>query len=201
MEWNFEISLYPETDSIVCGVDEAGRGPLAGDVFAAAVILPKNYIIDGLNDSKKLSAKKRDLLFDIIKESAISFSIATASVEEIEQLNILEASLLAMRRAIDRLPVKPAFGLIDGNVTKEFTLPVRSVISGDALCPSISAASILAKVARDSYCLEMDSQYPEYGFAVHKGYGTEQHRSAILKYGVCPLHRKLFLRKIIRIDS
>lgn len=195
--YDIENDLRINGFSLICGVDEAGRGPLAGDVFAAAVILPEGYIPEGLNDSKKLSPKKRDKLFDEIKNNAISYDIATASVAEIEQYNILEASLLAMRRAIEKLYPKPDFALIDGNIARGFDIPSKAIIDGDALCPSIAAASILAKVARDRYCLEMDALYPMYGFASHKGYGTAKHRKAIEDYGPCPLHRSLFIRKIV----
>ncbi|MDD2268997.1 MAG: ribonuclease HII [Eubacteriales bacterium] len=195
--YDIENDLRINGFSLICGVDEAGRGPLAGDVFAAAVILPEGYIPEGLNDSKKLSPKKRDKLFDEIKNNAISYDIATASVAEIEQYNILEASLLAMRRAIEKLYPKPDFALIDGNIVRGFDIPSKAIIDGDALCPSIAAASILAKVARDRYCLEMDALYPMYGFASHKGYGTAKHRKAIEDYGPCPLHRSLFIRKIV----
>lgn len=195
--YDIENDLKINGFSLICGVDEAGRGPLAGDVFAAAVILPEGYIPEGLNDSKKLSPKKRDKLFDEIKNNAISYDIATASVAEIEQYNILEASLLAMRRAIEKLYPKPDFALIDGNIARGFDIPSKAIIDGDALCPSIAAASILAKVARDRYCLEMDALYPMYGFASHKGYGTAKHRKAIEDFGPCPLHRSLFIRKIV----
>lgn len=194
---DIEEALKNEGYQPICGVDEAGRGPLAGDVFAAAVILPDGYIPEGLNDSKKLSAKKRDKLYDDITNNAVSYAIAKASVDEIEKLNILEASLLAMRRAISALSQKPALALIDGNISRDFDIPAKAIIGGDALCPSIAAASILAKVARDRYCLEMDALYPMYGFADHKGYGTVKHSKAIIEYGPCPLHRSLFIRKII----
>lgn len=179
---------------LVCGVDEAGRGPLSGPVFAAAVILPASLYIEGLNDSKKLTPKKRDALFDTICREAVTYSIASASVEEIDEMNILEADLLAMRRAIAMLSPAADFALIDGNCTKEFTLPVASVVKGDAKSCSIAAASILAKVSRDRLCEEHDRLYPEYGFAKHKGYGTAAHMEAIRKYGPCPLHRKTFLK-------
>lgn len=179
---------------LVCGVDEAGRGPLSGPVFAAAVILPAGLYIEGLNDSKKLTPKKRDALFDTICREAVTYGIASASVEEIDEMNILEADLLAMRRAIAMLSPAADFALIDGNCTKEFTLPVASVVKGDAKSCSIAAASILAKVTRDRLCEEHDRLYPEYGFAKHKGYGTAAHMEAIRKYGPCPLHRKTFLK-------
>lgn len=192
---NFEIETYYQTEgyAIVCGVDEAGRGPLSGPVFAAAVVLPNDLVLEGLNDSKKLSPKKREALFDLICEKAITYGIASASVEEIDEMNILEASLLAMRRAIAMLSPAPDFALIDGNCEKEFTLPVKAVVKGDAKSCSIAAASILAKVSRDRLCEEHDKQYPAYGFAKHKGYGTKAHMDAIRQYGPCPIHRKSFL--------
>ena len=181
---------------VVCGVDEAGRGPLAGPVFAAAVILPQNLMIDGLNDSKKLSEKKRDKLFDVICSEAVSFGIAFASVEEIEELNILNAAMLAMNRAIEKLSVKPSLALIDGNRNSGISMPSRCVIKGDAKCADIAAASILAKVSRDRYMLEMAEKYPEYHFEQHKGYGTKLHYAALREYGPCEIHRPSFLRKM-----
>ena len=180
--------------SVVCGVDEAGRGPLCGPVVAAAVVLPDGIVIEGLNDSKKLTKKKRDKLFDEICSVAVAYSIAEASVEEINELNILEATLLAMRRAIDGLDVKADFALIDGNVSRDFQIPVKAVIHGDALSPSIAAASILAKVTRDRMCVELDEKYPEYGILKHKGYGTKAHIDALRKYGPSPIHRTKFIR-------
>ena len=182
----------------VCGVDEAGRGPLAGPVCAAAVILPENCEIEGLNDSKKLSEKKREALYDVIKEKALSYSIAFASVEEIEEFNILEATFIAMNRAIDSLDTKADYALIDGNrVPKGIKIPCETVIKGDAKSASIAAASILAKVTRDRLLLEYDKQYPEYNFKKHKGYGTKEHTDLILKYGVSPIHRPSFLKKLL----
>ncbi len=178
-----------------CGVDEAGRGPLAGPVYAAAVILPEEYVLPGLDDSKKLSAKKREKLFDAICAQAVDFRVATASVEEIERLNILEAALLAMRRAVEALCVRPDELLIDGNITRGFDIPARAVIGGDALVPAISAASILAKVSRDRYMEELAARYPEYGFEKHRGYGTKAHYAALDKYGPCPEHRESFLKR------
>ena len=198
MDWTVEDGYRIETLRTFCGCDEAGRGPLAGPVFAAAVILPRGIEIEGLNDSKKLSPKKRDALYDRITEQAIAYCVASASVEEIETMNILEADLLAMRRAIAGLSVRPDAVLVDGNIARGFDLPAFAVIKGDALCPSISAASILAKVSRDRYCTEMDARYPAYGFAVHKGYGTAAHRKAILEFGPCPEHRMSFLGKILK---
>lgn len=197
MNWDIENKIRSEGYTVICGCDEAGRGPLAGPVFAAAVILPENIDIPKLNDSKKLTEKQRDKLFDLIKESALDYCIAQASVEEIEEINILNASMLAMKRAIDGLKTKPDFALIDGNIARGFDIPATPIIKGDALSPSIAAASILAKVARDRYCLEMDKAHPEYGFAKHKGYGTKDHREALLKYGPSPMHRKSFLKKLL----
>ena len=178
----------------VCGVDEAGRGPLCGPVVAAAVILPPDAVIDGLNDSKKLSPKKRDELFEIVKETALAFCIAEASVEEIDRMNILEADLLAMRRAIAGLQIPADYALIDGNIARDFPIPARAVIGGDAISPSIAAASILAKVHRDRLCEELDRAYPQYGIAKHKGYGTKAHMDALRQYGPSPIHRKQFIR-------
>ena len=180
--------------TLICGADEAGRGPLCGPVVAAACILPEGVIIEGLNDSKKLSAKKRDKLFDEIRESALTYCIAQATVEEIDRVNILEASLLAMRRAIEGLYPCPHAALIDGNVERDFQLPARAVIHGDALVPSIAAASILAKVTRDRMCVELDAQYPEYGIKGHKGYGTKAHMAALREHGPAPIHRARFIR-------
>ncbi|MBE6651110.1 MAG: ribonuclease HII [Ruminococcaceae bacterium] len=196
MNWDYYDTLL-SSDIVSAGIDEAGRGPLAGPVVAAAVILPYGLEIEGLNDSKKISEKKREKLFDIIKEKAIAYSIASASPEEIDTYNILGATMLAMKRAEEGLCVRPEHLVIDGNRAKGFDLPVTTVIKGDALVPSISAASILAKVTRDRYCLEMDEKYPEYGFAVHKGYPTKMHREAVVRLGPCPEHRRSFLKKII----
>ncbi len=179
---------------IVCGVDEAGRGPLAGDVYAAAVVLP--FDIPGLTDSKKLTPKRRDILFDLIRGRSPGYAVASASVEEIERLNILEAALLAMRRAVDALPEKPDLALIDGNIARGFSVPARAVVGGDAISPCISAASVLAKVSRDRAMRELDALYPQYGFAGHKGYGTAEHIRALREYGPCPAHRTLFIRKV-----
>ena len=183
---------------LVCGVDEAGRGPLAGPVCAAAVILPTDTEIEGLNDSKKISEKKRELLFDVICEKALAYSIAFGTLEEIEKFNILEATFLAMNRSIDGLAVKPDYALIDGNrVPKGITIPCETVVKGDAKSASIAAASILAKVTRDRLLLEYDNEYPEYNFKKHKGYGTKEHTDLILKYGPCPIHRMSFLKKLL----
>ena len=181
---------------IVCGLDEAGRGPLAGDVYAAAVILPEEYTLPGLNDSKKLSAKKRDMLFDLIREQAVSYAVASASTGEIETLNILEASLLAMRRAVEGLSVRPGLLLVDGSIARGFAIPAKAVVGGDGLEPCISAASILAKVSRDRAMTELDALYPRYGFAKHKGYGTAAHIKALREHGPCPAHRALFIKKV-----
>lgn len=178
----------------VCGVDEAGRGPLCGPVVAAACILPIDCEIEGLNDSKKLTEKKREALFDIIIEKAVACSVAQASVEEINQLNILEATLLAMRRAIEGLSQKADFALIDGNVCRDFPLPATAVIHGDAISPSIAAASILAKVTRDRMCIDLDAAYPMYGIAKNKGYGSKQHMDALREHGPAPIHRTKFIR-------
>ncbi|MBQ0101575.1 MAG: ribonuclease HII [Firmicutes bacterium] len=178
--------------SVICGVDEAGRGPLAGDVYAGAVILPQGLVIEGLNDSKKLTEKKREKLFDVITSSAISWGVGKATNEEIDEINILNAALLAMRRAIEQLSPQPDFVLVDGNVEKGFVQPCKAIVKGDATSPSIAAASILAKVSRDRSCIELDRLYPEYGFAKHKGYPTKEHYEAILKYGVLPVHRRSF---------
>ena len=194
LDYTIEHQLHEEGYAVVCGIDEAGRGPLCGPVFAAACILPDGLVLEGLNDSKKLTPKKRDKLFDLICENAIAYCIASASVEEIDKLNILEADLLAMRRAIEGLSVKADFALIDGNIARGFQIPARAVIGGDAKSPSIAAASILAKVARDRDCIALDEQYPQYGIAKHKGYGTKQHMEALRTYGPSPIHRKQFIR-------
>ena len=194
LEYKLEAELTEAGYQAVCGVDEAGRGPLCGPVVAAACILPQGLVIEGLNDSKKLTAKKREALFDFICENAIAYCIAEASVEEIDRLNILEADLLAMRRAIDGLSVKADYALIDGNVARDFQIPAKAVVHGDAISPSIAAASILAKVTRDRQCAELDAAYPQYGIAKHKGYGTKAHMDALRTYGPSPIHRKQFIR-------
>lgn len=193
-DYSIENSYSEQGYKIVCGVDEAGRGPLCGPVVAAACILPDGLYIEGLNDSKKLTEKKREKLFDIIKENAIAYSIAEASVAEIDELNILEADLLAMRRAIDGLSIKPDLALIDGNIARDFNIPAVPVIKGDALSMNVAAASVLAKVTRDRMCIELDREYPMYGIAKHKGYGTKQHMDALRTYGPSPIHRKQFIR-------
>ncbi|MBP3571596.1 MAG: ribonuclease HII [Clostridia bacterium] len=198
--YDMERALHDEGYAVVCGVDEAGRGPLCGSVVAAACILPDGLDIPDLNDSKKLNPKKRDKLFDLIKEKAIAYGIAEGTVEEINQLNILEADLLAMRRAIDSLhtpdgtPYKADFALIDGNIDRDFQLPARAVVKGDSLSMSIAAASILAKVTRDRMCVDMDKAYPQYGIAKHKGYGTKEHMAALREHGPSPIHRTKFIR-------
>lgn len=194
LEYTLEKERMAEGYRTVCGVDEAGRGPLCGPVVAAACILPVDLEIEGLNDSKKLTEKKREKLFDVITEKAISFSIAMATVEEIDQLNILEATLLAMRRAIAGLSVPADYALIDGNISRDFPLPCRAVVHGDATSPSIAAASILAKVTRDRMCLDLDAEYPQYGIAKNKGYGSKAHMDALRAYGPSPIHRKKFIR-------
>ena len=193
--WEIENSLYAEGYKMICGVDEAGRGPLAGPVCAAAVILPKGLELPGLNDSKKLTDKKRRELFPMIKEQAVAYGIGLASHEEIDEINILQATYLAMERAIAQLEGKADFALIDGNRAKDFGLPVRTVVKGDSLSASIAAASILAKVTRDDIMLEMAEKYPEYGFDVHKGYGTKAHYEALRSHGHSPIHRMSFLKK------
>lgn len=181
---------------LICGVDEAGRGPLAGPVCAAAVILPDDINIPGLNDSKKLSDKRRREMYPLIKEQAISYSIAFATEEEIDNINILQATFLAMQRAIDGLKVKADFALIDGNRAKDFGLPVKTIVGGDGLSASIAAASILAKVTRDDFMLELAAKYPQYGFEIHKGYGTKAHYEALSRFGPCEVHRMSFLKKL-----
>lgn len=193
--WEFEEKYFAQNIQIVCGVDEAGRGPLAGPVCAAAVILPPHVEIPGLNDSKKLTDKRRRELAPIIKECAIAYGIAFADEKEIDEINILQATFLAMERAVSQLAVKPEILLIDGNRERDFHIPVETIIKGDSRSASIAAASILAKVTRDDYLLEMAQQYPEYGFDIHKGYGTKAHYTAIEKYGPCPIHRMTFLKK------
>ncbi len=194
--WSIENEIYESGVAPLCGVDEAGRGPLAGPVCAAAVILPRGLVIEELNDSKKLSEKKRELLYDEIIEKAVSYGIAFATVEEIEEKNILEATFLAMNRAIEKLSVQPALALIDGNRDRGIAVEARCVIGGDGKCADIAAASILAKVTRDRYMLQLAQQYPQYGFEKHKGYGTAAHYAAIRTFGPSPVHRMSFLRKM-----
>lgn len=194
--WELEDELYSRGYRRICGVDEAGRGPLAGPVCAAACILPRDTEIEGLNDSKKLTEKKRDALYDVIIEKALDYGIAFATVEEIEELNIMGATYLAMNRAIAQLKTVPDLALIDGNRNKEIEVPSQTVVKGDAKCADIAAASILAKVTRDRYMILQDELFPEYGFKQHKGYGTKAHYEAIRTYGVSPIHRPSFLKKM-----
>ena len=191
--WEIESELPFE---LICGVDEAGRGPLAGPVCAAAVILPKGLVIPGLNDSKKLSDKRRRELFPIIQQEAVSFGIAFASQEEIDEINILQATFLAMRRAMEQLEPQPEFALIDGNRETDFGVPCKTVIKGDSLSANIAAASVLAKVTRDNWMMEAAEKYPGYGFELHTGYGTKAHYAALEKLGPCPIHRRSFLKKL-----
>ncbi len=192
--FEYEEKRYSEGYTAVCGLDEAGRGPLCGPVVAAAVILPLGLEIEGLNDSKKLTEKKREALFDVIKEKAIAYAIAEASPAEIDEINILNASMLAMRRAVEALPIPADFALIDGNCSRGFEIPTETVVKGDAKSYSIAAASILAKVTRDRQCIELDRAYPEYGIAKHKGYPTKDHMDAVRKYGPAPIYRMSFLK-------
>ena len=193
--WEIENSLYSETVQLICGVDEAGRGPLAGPVCAAAVILPRDLQIPGLTDSKKLTDKKRRELFPVIQEKAVAYGIGLASEQEIDEINILQATFLAMQRALDALSVKPDLALIDGNRERDFGIPVKTVVKGDSLSANIAAASILAKVTRDDIMIQLSEQYPEYGFEIHKGYGTKAHYAALAEHGVSPVHRRSFLKK------
>lgn len=193
--WEIEHSLYSNEIKIICGVDEAGRGPLAGPVCAAAVILPVDCEIPGLNDSKKLTDKKRRELFPVICEKAVAYGIAFATHEEIDEINILQATFLAMERAMAQLSVKPDMALIDGNRERDFGLPVKTIVKGDSRSANIAAASILAKVTRDNYMEEAAREYPGYDFEVHKGYGTKKHYEAITNLGMCPIHRRTFLKK------
>lgn len=197
-DYSYEKAAETSGFNIICGVDEAGRGPLAGPVCAAAVILPKDLEIEGLNDSKKLSEKKREQLFDIIIEKAISYCVAYGTLEEIEEKNILNATFLAMNRAIDGLNIKPDFALIDGNkIPTGINVPAAAVVKGDAKSMSIAAASILAKVSRDRLLMEYDKKYPQYQFAKHKGYGTKLHTDLIKEFGPCEIHRLSFLKNIL----
>ena len=192
--WQYEREAMEQGSRCVCGCDEAGAGPLAGPVYAAAVVLPYGLEIPGLNDSKKLSPAKRELLFERITESALDYAIGMASPDEIDSLNILNATMLAMRRAIAALKEPADYALVDGNCIRDYPIPARAIIKGDSLSMSVAAASILAKVTRDRLCLEDDRQYPMYGFAKHKGYGTAEHIAALRTYGPCPIHRKTFLK-------
>lgn len=199
MDWLFyENEALNKGYDVVCGVDEAGRGPLAGPVFAAAVILPKGHIIEGVNDSKKLSEKKRDMLYDKIIDECVCYSIGTASEKEIDEINILQATFLAMKRAVEGLEIKPQFVLVDGNRKPNISdVEIETVVKGDAKSASIAAASIIAKVSRDRYMLEMAEKYPEYHFEKHKGYGTKLHYETIDEYGICDIHRRSFLKKVL----
>lgn len=194
-----ELTMWEIEDSlglhVICGVDEAGRGPLAGPVCAAAVILPEHLQIPGLNDSKKLTDKKRRELFPVIQQQAIAYGIGLASEAEIDEINILQATFLAMRRALSQLSIRPEIALIDGNRETDFGLPVKTVVKGDSLSANIAAASVLAKVTRDNIMVELAQQYPEYGFEIHKGYGTKAHYEALRTYGPSPIHRRSFLKK------
>jgi len=193
--WEIEDSFLSEGIHVICGVDEAGRGPLAGPVCAAAVILPKHAEIPGLTDSKKLTDKKRRELFPLIQEQALAYGVGFATEQEIDEINILQATFLAMQRAIDQLTVKPDLALIDGNREKDFGLPVKTVVKGDSLSANIAAASILAKVTRDNLMVKLAEKYPQYGFEIHKGYGTKAHYAALREYGPSPIHRMTFLKK------
>lgn len=192
--YELERKYRAEGYKLICGVDEAGRGPLSGPVYAAACILPDGLVIPGLNDSKKLSPKKREALYDIICREAVAYAIAYATPEEIDTLNILNADMLAMRRAIEQLSPAASLALIDGNIARDMPIPAYPIIKGDAISCSVAAASILAKVARDRKCIEDDLLYPQYGFAAHKGYGTKAHMDALRTYGPCPIHRRSFLK-------
>ena len=193
--WEIEDSFYSDEIQVICGVDEAGRGPLAGPVCAAAVILPKHAQLPGLTDSKKLTDKKRRELFPLIQEQAVAYGIGFASEAEIDEINILQATFLAMQRALDQLTVKPDLALIDGNREKDFGVPVKTVVKGDSLSANIAAASILAKVTRDNLMVEMAEKYPQYGFEIHKGYGTKAHYAALREFDASPIHRMTFLKK------
>lgn len=193
--WEIEDENYAQGVEVICGVDEAGRGPLAGPVCAAAVILPPHVQIPGLNDSKKLSDKRRRELFPVICEQALAYGIAFATEQEIDEINILQATFLAMERALAQLTIRPDLALIDGNRQKDFGLPVKTVVKGDSLSANIAAASVLAKVTRDDFMVRQAERFPEYGFEIHKGYGTKVHYAALEQYGPCPIHRKTFLKK------
>lgn len=202
MDWLFYENKYiSQGKNLVCGVDEAGRGPLAGPVCAAAVIMPEGLIIDGVNDSKKLTAKKREKLFDIIKNEAVCYSVAFASASEIDEINILNATHLAMTRAVEGLEKAPEVVLVDGNSLPKWYYNSEAIVKGDAVCHSIACASILAKVSRDRLMLLEAEKYPQYSFEKHKGYGTKVHTQAIKEYGPCPIHRKTFLKKILKTDD
>lgn len=197
MTYEYEKEALSQGFKCVCGIDEAGRGPLCGPVCAAAVILPIDCEIEGINDSKKLSEKKRDALYGVITQKAIAYSVVMVDAATIDEINILQATFKAMREAVDRLTVKPDIALIDGNGKPGLSIEERTIVKGDAKSISIAAASILAKVTRDRYCIELDKKYPEYQFAKHKGYGTKLHYEMIAQYGICPEHRRTFLKKIL----
>lgn len=197
MTYEYEKEAISQGFKCVCGVDEAGRGPLCGPVCAAAVILPMDCEIEGINDSKKLSEKKREALYDIIKEKAVAYSVVMVDAATIDEINILQATFKAMREAVSTLSVKPDIALIDGNGKPGLSIEERTIVKGDAKSISIAAASILAKVTRDRYCIELDKKYPEYQFAKHKGYGTKLHYEMIAEHGICPEHRRTFLKKIL----
>ena len=194
--WEIENGLHSQGFELICGVDEAGRGPLAGPVCAAAVILPRNAEIPGLNDSKKLSDKKRRELFPLIKDLALAYSIVMVDEKTIDEINILQATFRAMEQAVEQLEKTPDYILVDGNKLPQLTIPAKAVVHGDSLSASIAAASVLAKVTRDDFMLEQAKTYPEYGFDIHKGYGTKAHTAAILEHGPCPIHRTTFLKKL-----
>ena len=196
--WEIEHTLFEKGYNIIAGVDEAGRGPLADEVYAAAVILPPDICIEGLNDSKKISEKKREKLFDEIKEASLAYAVATASVEEIDEYNIRNATYMAMNRAIEALDIKPDYVIVDGDCIKECNYPHECVVKGDAKSLSIAAASILAKVSRDRHMLQMAEKYPQYGFQQHKGYGTKMHIEALKEHGACEIHRKTFIKKFVK---
>lgn len=196
MDYSYERDYYPLYGPLICGIDEAGRGPLCGPVCAAAVILPEGLALDGLNDSKKLSEKKREQLFPVIQQHAISYGIGMASAEEIDELNILNATFLAMRRAIEQMKIQPAFALVDGNRCKNLGIPSACIVKGDAKVISIAAASILAKVSRDHYMEQLAVQYPQYDLQKHKGYPTKQHYEKIKQFGIAPFYRKSFLKNL-----
>lgn len=201
LDFSYEIEAHENGYNVVCGVDEAGRGPLAGPVFAAAVILPENYTHEILNDSKKLSEKKRDLVYDDIVKDAICWSVGIADEKEIDEINILNATFLAMKRAVDGLKIKPDLAYIDGNQYPKTGIKEITIVKGDSKCMSVAAASIIAKVSRDRFMLEIAEKYPEYQFSKHKGYGTKLHYEMIEKYGVSPVHRRTFLKKILGEDK
>ncbi|HZJ78373.1 MAG TPA: ribonuclease HII [Clostridia bacterium] len=198
MDWHlYENEARKNGFRMICGIDEAGRGPLAGPVFAAAVILPENFNIEGLNDSKKLSEKKRNELFDVIRENAVAYNVAAATQEEIDNINVLQATFLAMKRAQEGLKTKADFALVDGNRLPPLTIQSKIITKGDSISASIAAASILAKVGRDKFMLELDEIYPQYKFAQHKGYGTKLHYEMIKEHGISPVHRRSFLKKLL----